>query len=131
MHVLCFSHPARQRPESSEHVDAGPQDCDERQLHCLVDTDDENGHALTLGSHEGTSLHSFEEHEALMSEIQLRGIVDKMTREASSQGTDGAEVMTKNGTVISKFFKGALEIGAVVGVVILDKVEGLRPQLGG
>jgi hypothetical protein len=29
-----------------EHVLAGPQDKDERQLHCLLDTDDENGQAL-------------------------------------------------------------------------------------
>jgi hypothetical protein len=28
-----------------EHVVAGPQDKDERQLHCLLDTDDENGQA--------------------------------------------------------------------------------------
>jgi hypothetical protein len=31
---------------AKEHVDAGPQNCDERQLHCLLDTDDENGYAL-------------------------------------------------------------------------------------
>jgi hypothetical protein len=91
---------------ATEHVVAGPQDRDERQLHCLLDTDDENGHgqvlatlmrgltieagsAPTLGSLEGATLYSFEEHEAFMSEIQLRGIVEKMAREASSQGTDG------------------------------------------
>ncbi len=121
-----------------EHVVAGPQDRDERQLHCLLDTDDESGQAFatfmrglthkaesvsTLGSLEGTSLHLFEEHEAFMTEIQLRGIVDKMAREASSQGTDGDEFMTKNGAVISKFSKDALEIGAAVGAVILEKVR--------
>jgi hypothetical protein len=42
-----------------------------------------------------------------MSQIQLRGIVDKMAREASSQGTDGDEVMTKNEA------RDALEIGAL------------------
>jgi hypothetical protein len=77
----------------------------------------------TPGSLEGTSLYSFEEHKAFMSEIQLRGIVDKMAREASSQGTDGDEVMTRNGVVISKFSKDALEIGEAVGAVILDKVR--------
>ncbi len=91
-----------------EHAVARPQDKDERQLHCLLDTDDENGQAFAalmrglaleaeigpnLGSREGTSLYSFEEHEVFMSEIQLRGIVDKMAREASSQGTDGDEVI--------------------------------------
>ena len=58
-----------------------------------------------------------------MSEIQLRGIVDKMARETSSQGTDGDEVMTKNGVVISKFSRDALETGAAVGAVILHKVR--------
>jgi hypothetical protein len=58
-----------------------------------------------------------------MSEIQLREMVKKTAREASSQGTDGVEVMTKNGPVISKFSKDALEIGAAVGAVILDKVR--------
>jgi hypothetical protein len=121
-----------------EHAGEGPQGKDERQLHCLLDTDDENGRALAalmwgltleteagtnLGSLEGASLHSFEEHEAFMSEIQLRVIVDKMAREASSQGTDGDEVMSKNGAVISKFSRDALEIGAAVGAVILDKIR--------
>jgi hypothetical protein len=78
-----------------------------------------------LGSLEGTSFYSFEEHEAFMSEIQLKGIlvVDKMAREVSSQrGTDGDEVMTRNGAVICKFSKDAMKIGATVGAVILDKV---------
>jgi hypothetical protein len=66
---------------------------------------------------------SFEEHEAFMSEIQLRGIVDKMAREASSQGTNRGEVMSKNGAVNSKFSRDALEIGTAVGAVILDKVR--------
>ncbi len=94
-----------------EHAGAGPLVKDERQLHCLLDTDDENGQAFAahmrgltmetdvrsnLGNPENASLQSFEEHEAFMSEIQLRRIVDKMPRETSSQGTDGDEVMTKN-----------------------------------
>jgi hypothetical protein len=120
-----------------EHAGAGPLVKDERQLHCLLDTDDENGQAFTtlmrgrmietvagtnLGSREDAPLQSFEDHEAFMSEIHLRGIVDKMVREASSQGTDGDEVMSKSGSVISKFSRDVLEIGATVGPVILDKV---------
>ncbi len=46
-----------------------------------------------------------------------------MAKETSSQGTDGDEVMTKNGVVISKFSRDALETGAAVGTVILDKVR--------
>jgi hypothetical protein len=121
-----------------EHAGAGPLVKDERELHCLLDTDDENGQAFAtlmqgltletevrsdLGGREDASLQSFEDHEAFMSEIQLRGIVDKMAREASSQGTDGDEVMSKNGAVISKFSRDALEIGAAVGAVVLDKVR--------
>jgi hypothetical protein len=68
-----------------------------------------------------------------MSEIQLRGTVDKMSREASSQGTDGDEVMTKNGAVISKFSKGALigNRGSGWRCHPGQIQEGLRPQLGG
>jgi hypothetical protein len=123
---------------AKENAEAGPQERNDRQLHCILETDDENeyafsalmrnlsldeGEALTLGSNVGTSTHSFGKNEAFMSEIQLRGIVDKMVREASSEGTDGDEVMTKNGAVISKFSKDALEIEAAVGAVILDKVR--------
>ncbi len=107
---------------AKEHARARPQERDDGQLHCLLVTDDEDGHkvstlmrnlsldegeALTLGSHVSTSTHSFKEHGAFMSKIQLKGIADKMAREASSQGTDGDEVMTKNGAVISKFSKDA------------------------
>jgi hypothetical protein len=83
---------------AKEHAGAGPHDRDDRQLHCLLDTDDENGYALstlmrsltldagkapTFGSHEGTSAYSFEKHEAFMSEIQLRGIVNKQDSQIS------------------------------------------------
>jgi hypothetical protein len=64
-----------------------------------------------------------EEHEAYMSEIQLRRIVDKMAMESSEQGTDGDEVMVKDGQTFSKFSKDALEIGEDVGAFILDKVR--------
>jgi hypothetical protein len=67
-----------------EHAGAGPLIKDERQLHCLLDTDDDNGQAFAthmrgltmetdirsnLGNPENASLQSFEEHEAFMSEI--------------------------------------------------------------
>jgi hypothetical protein len=67
--------------------------------------------------------HSFAEHESYMSEIQLRRIVDKMASGATDQGTDGDEVVQKGGETISKFSKEALEIGAPVSEVILDKVR--------
>jgi hypothetical protein len=48
---------------------------------------------------EGSSIssYSYEEHEAYMSGIQRRRMVDKMAREASSQGTDGDNVIAKDG----------------------------------
>jgi hypothetical protein len=58
-----------------------------------------------------------------MSEIQLRRIVDKMATEASEQGTDGDELMVKDGKTFSKFSKDALEIGEDVGAFILGKVR--------
>ncbi len=67
--------------------------------------------------------HSYAEHESYMSEIQLRRIVDKMANESADQGTDGDEVMQKGGENISKFSKEALEIGAAVDEIILDKVR--------
>jgi hypothetical protein len=67
--------------------------------------------------------HSYAEHESYMSEIQLRRIVDKMANGSAVQGTDGDEVMQKGGETISKFSKEALEIGAAVSKVILEKVR--------
>jgi hypothetical protein len=68
-------------------------------------------------------IHSYAEHEAYMSEIQLRRIVDKMANESAAQGTDGDEVMQKGGETISKFSKGVSEIGAAVNEAILEKVR--------
>ncbi len=46
-----------------------------------------------------------------------------MSQESSAQGTDGDEVMTKDGHTFSKFSKEALEIGASVSAAILKKVR--------
>ena len=67
---------------------------------------------------------AYEEHEAHMSEIQLRRIVDKMATEASERGADGDdELMVKDGKTFSKFSKDALEIREDVGAFILGKVR--------
>jgi hypothetical protein len=50
-----------------------------------------------LGSLENASLHSFEEHESFMSEIQLRGIVDKMAREARHRARMGMKSCPRMG----------------------------------
>jgi hypothetical protein len=46
-----------------------------------------------------------------------------MATEASEQGTDGDELMVKDGKTFSKFSKNALEIGEDVGAFILGKVR--------
>ncbi len=46
-----------------------------------------------------------------------------MANGSADQGTDGDEVMQKDGKTISKFSKEALEIGAAVSDVILKKVR--------
>ena len=67
--------------------------------------------------------HSNAELESYMSEIQLRRIVNKMSNETASQDTDGDEVMQRGGETISKFSKGAPEIGAAVNEAIIEKVR--------
>ena len=57
----------------------------------------------------------YEDHLALMTEIQLRRIVDRLslTKSEEEQATDGDEVMVKDGRTISKFSKGAMHIESV------------------
>jgi len=59
--------------------------------------------------------------EVYMTEIQLRRIVDRTAKE---QQSDGDETMTKNGKMISKFSKEAMNIGedALEHEVVLRKV---------
>ena len=57
----------------------------------------------------------------LMTEIQLRQIVDRLSLEKKQESTDGQESMHKNGRTISKFCKEAMTIGEDV-----DKIRLLR-----
>ena len=59
--------------------------------------------------------HRYEDHLALMTEIQLRRVVDRLslTESEEEQATDGDEVMVKDGHTISKFSKGAMHIESV------------------
>ena len=59
----------------------------------------------------------------LMSEIQLRAIVQNMDKHRAGQQTDGDEVMVKDGVTISKFSREALEVGSNVGSQILGKIH--------
>jgi hypothetical protein len=62
--------------------------------------------------------------EVYMTEIQLRRIVDRTAKEQQAHQSDGDETMTKDGKMISKFSKEAMNIGeeAMEHEVILRKV---------
>jgi hypothetical protein len=64
-----------------------------------------------------------DEYEMLMSEIQLRAIVQNMDKQGADQQTDGDEIMVKFGATISKFSREALEVESKVGSQILGKVR--------
>jgi hypothetical protein len=58
-----------------------------------------------------------DDHESLMTEIQLRRIVDRVALNKSDAVTDGDETMIKNGVTISKFSKESIHLGdSVLGV---------------
>ncbi len=48
-------------------------------------------------------MHTVDEYKMLMSEIQLRAIVQNMDKQGADQQTDGDEIMVKDGVTISKF----------------------------
>ena len=50
----------------------------------------------------------------LMSEIQIRNIVDRLDSEQAEQGTDGDETMSKDEQTISKFSRLAMSLGPKV-----------------
>ena len=54
------------------------------------------------------------EYMSLMTEIQLRRIVDRLSRAKATQETDGDEVMQKDGVTVSKFSKEAILLGEEV-----------------
>jgi hypothetical protein len=129
---------ASSTPAAREYAEGRFIDDDEGQLHCLCEMNEDDSwmvpsHSLSQGriqENMATSLpdcyispFAYEEHEAYMSEIQLRRIVDKMATKASEQGTDGDKLMVKDGKTFSKFSKDALEIGEDVGAFILGKVR--------
>jgi hypothetical protein len=56
-------------------------------------------------------MHTVDEYEMLMSEIQLRAIVQNMEKQGADQQTDGDEIMVKDGMTISKFSREEGSIG--------------------
>jgi hypothetical protein len=135
----CAVFLASSTPAAREYVEGRLIEDDEGQLHCLCEMDEDDKWMVTSNSlsqgiiqeDRATSLQdcyispfAYEEHEAYMSEIQLRRIADKKATEASERGADGDdELMVKDGKTFSKFSKDALEIGEDVGAFILGKVR--------
>jgi hypothetical protein len=68
-----------------------------------------------------TTLYDEHDNIVLMTEIQLKNIVDRLGKE-SVTGTDGDEFIIKDGVKISKFSKEAMEIGFDVKETLRRKV---------
>ena len=68
-------------------------------------------------------MHTVDEYEMLMSEIQLRAIVQNMDKQGADQQTDGDEIMVKEGVTISNFSRETLEVRSKVGGQILGKIR--------
>ncbi len=68
-----------------------------------------------------TTLYDEHDNIVLMTEIQLKNIVDRLGKE-SVTGTDGDEFTIKDGIKISKFSKEAMEIGFDVEETLRRKV---------
>ncbi len=68
-----------------------------------------------------TSLYDKLDNIVLMTEIQLKNIVNCLGKE-STTGTDGDEFNIKDGIKVSKFYKEAMEIGFDVGEELKRKV---------
>jgi hypothetical protein len=54
---------------------------------------------------------NLDDHESLMTEIQLRRIVDRAALNKSEAVTDGDETMIKDGVTISEFSKESMHLG--------------------
>jgi hypothetical protein len=68
-----------------------------------------------------TTLYDEHDNIVLMTEIQLKNIVDRLGKE-SVTGTDGDEFTIKDGIKISKFSKEVMEIGPDVNIRLQQKV---------
>jgi hypothetical protein len=66
----------------------------------------------------------YEQYEniALMTEIQLKNIVERLKSDEKETKTDGDETMVKNGVIISKFSFEALGLGSDVDDHIKSKI---------
>ena len=59
----------------------------------------------------------------LMSEIQIRTILDRVQASKADQGTDGAATMEQAGQTISKFSREAMVLGDQVGPNMMRKIH--------
>jgi hypothetical protein len=81
----------------------------------------DKGDVTPCDVYRNTTLYDEHDNIVLMTEIQLKNIVDRLGKE-SVTGTDGDEFTTKDGIKISKFYKEAMEIGFDVEETLRRKV---------
>ena len=81
----------------------------------------DRGDLTPCDMYRNTTLYDEHDNIVLMTEIQLKNIVDRLGKE-SVTGTDGDEFTIKDGIKISKFSKEAMEIGPDVNVRLQQKV---------
>jgi len=75
------------------------------------------------GTESATDLYEHYENVALMTEIQLKNIVERLKSDEKETKTDGDETMVKNGIIISKFSFEALGLGSDVDDHIKSKIH--------
>jgi hypothetical protein len=81
----------------------------------------DKGDLTSCDLYRNTTLYDAHDNIVLMTEIQLKNIVDRLGKE-SVTGTDGSEFTIKYGIKINKFSKEAMEIGPDVNVRLQQKV---------
>jgi hypothetical protein len=79
----------------------------------------------------GTTIFEEYENEGVMTEIQLKNIVERLQSEEKDTKTDGDETMIKNGVTISKFSFEALGLGPDVKDHIKSKIHARFMQWSG
>ena len=80
-------------------------------LHYKIEVVPEPGRSSAVERYRRTTYFDECENTILMTEIQLKNIVERLQMEEKDTKTDGDETMVKDGVVISKFSREALGLG--------------------
>jgi len=100
-------------------------------LHDVPQEDGITGKETASELYEDTSLYDECLFPSLMTEIQLKNIVDRLQSEKKDTKTDGDETMIHNGVIISKFSFEALGLGEHVTNIIKHKIHERFKQWSG